>query len=48
MNELLTWEGIRREALALEITVATCDGHIFLHQYGSGKSRQVWGEPDRM
>jgi hypothetical protein len=45
MNELLMWEVIRREALALEIAVAECDGHVFLHQYGSGKSRQVWGEP---
>jgi hypothetical protein len=37
MNELLMWEVIRREALALEIAVAKCDGHVFLYQYGSGQ-----------
>jgi hypothetical protein len=45
MNEPLTWVAIRREALALEITALESDGHVFLHQCGSGKSRQVWGRP---
>jgi hypothetical protein len=37
MNEQLTWEAIRREALALEITALESDGHVFLHQCGSGQ-----------
>jgi hypothetical protein len=37
MNEPLTWEALRREALALEITVDESDGHVFLRQCGSGQ-----------
>ena len=34
MNESLTWEALRREALALEITARESDGYVFLHQWG--------------
>ena len=37
MNEPLTWEALRLEARALEISVAVSDGHVFLSQCGSGQ-----------
>jgi hypothetical protein len=37
MNEPLTWEALRLEARALEISVAERDGHVFLSQCGSGQ-----------
>jgi hypothetical protein len=40
MNEPLTWEAIRREALSLEISVDQNDRHVFLHQCGSGLYRR--------
>jgi hypothetical protein len=40
VNEPLTWEAIRREALALEISVDESEGHVFLHQCGSDLYRR--------
>jgi hypothetical protein len=37
MNEPLTWEALRLEACALEISVAESDGYVFLRQCGSGQ-----------
>ena len=37
MNEPLTWEALRLEARALEISVDVSDGHVFLSQCGSGQ-----------
>ena len=37
MNELLTWEDLRCEALDLEIKVDVQGGHIFFHPCGSGQ-----------
>lgn len=37
MNEPLTWEALRLEAYALEISVAESNGYVFLRQWGSGQ-----------
>ena len=37
MNEGLTWEALRSEALDLEIRVSVRDGHVLFYQCGSGQ-----------